>query len=122
MPHACSASTRQRCRGYCAPEQRKIDSPCEGLYCQFDRLPSLGDRLDDSWREKPQRNEPPHRATVDSFPSCEFADGTQSDGSVSASRSFSERWRLSRLSWTRSMSSPSAAAASLLDASRSIHV
>src|ERR1700730_12932340 len=35
-------------------------------------------------------------------------------------RKFSDRWRLSRLSWTRSIISPSAAAASLLDVSRSL--
>jgi len=42
-------------------------------------------------------------------------------GSVSASGSFSGMWRLSRPSWTRSMSSPSADAASLLEWRRSIH-
>jgi hypothetical protein len=60
-----------------APEQRKINSPGERLYRQLHRLAPLGDRLDDSRREKAERNEPPHRATVDSFPSCEFANGTQ---------------------------------------------
>ena len=31
-----------------APEQRKINSPCERLDGQLDRLAALGDRLDDS--------------------------------------------------------------------------
>ncbi len=53
---------------------RKIDSPCERLYRQLDWLASFGDRRDDSRREKAERKEPAHRATVDSFPSCEFAD------------------------------------------------
>jgi len=29
----------------CAPEQWQIDSPCERLYDQLDRLAALGDRL-----------------------------------------------------------------------------
>ena len=59
----------------CAPEQRQIDSPGGRLYGQLHRLAPLSDCLNDSRRKKTERDEPPHRATVDSFPSCEFADG-----------------------------------------------
>ena len=54
----------------CTPEQRKINSPGERFYGQLNRL------ANDSRREKTERNEPPHRATVDSFPSCQVADRT----------------------------------------------
>jgi hypothetical protein len=46
-----------------APEQWEIDSPGERLQGQIDRLAPLGDRLDDSRREKAERNKTPHRAT-----------------------------------------------------------
>jgi hypothetical protein len=58
----------------CAPEQRKIGSPGERLYGQLHRLAPLSDCLNDSRRKKTERDEPPHRATVDSFQSCQVAD------------------------------------------------
>jgi hypothetical protein len=50
-----------------ARERRKINSTCECPNAQLRRLMPLSDRLDDSQRENPQRNEPRHRAIVDSF-------------------------------------------------------
>ena len=47
-----------------APEYRKFNSPGERLDSQINRLAPFGDRLDDTRREKTERNEPPHRATV----------------------------------------------------------
>jgi hypothetical protein len=46
--------------------------------------PTAGESIA-SEREKPERNQPSHRAAVNSFPSCELADGPATAMMASAS-------------------------------------